>query len=196
MVIVILDIITFIFAFFAFYFFAKGRKQIVENDIKLLIFILISFLVLYSFLLWSQWSHILDTLEGIEDFLGALMPMFFAFLFYALIKHAMVEKIHRSEKLLRITLNSSSNGVISVDRNGKILAMNPMAEKITGWRFDNNLIELKHIFFIREASDRDKLLIDLIIDTKTRLNFPNNVILTSKKRRGTSDFVDCFANQR
>jgi len=39
-----------------------------------------------------------------------------------------------TEKNLRLTLNSIGDGVISTDRNGRVIQLNPVAEKLSGWR--------------------------------------------------------------
>jgi|GEM_PF-3438853 len=43
--------------------------------------------------------------------------------------------LRQQEENLRITLNSISDAVIATDRNGNIVRMNPLAEKLTGWKF-------------------------------------------------------------
>ncbi len=48
-------------------------------------------------------------------------------------KAELFNAIQREEEKHRITLNSIADAVISTDISGKILGMNPMAEKLTGW---------------------------------------------------------------
>ncbi len=43
------------------------------------------------------------------------------------------ETIRENEKLLSITLDSITDGIISVDKSGEIIRLNPIAEEITGW---------------------------------------------------------------
>ena len=42
--------------------------------------------------------------------------------------------LHQSQELLSITLNSIGDGVISTDKEGHIVGMNPIAENLTGWK--------------------------------------------------------------
>lgn len=44
------------------------------------------------------------------------------------------EALHEEKELLHITLNSINEAVISTDRNMNITFMNPVAEKMTGWK--------------------------------------------------------------
>jgi PAS domain S-box-containing protein len=46
------------------------------------------------------------------------------------------QKIAANEEYLRITLNSIGDAVLSTDLEGRIAGMNPIAEELTGWKFD------------------------------------------------------------
>ncbi len=59
------------------------------------------------------------------------------------------EKLRKSEENLRITLNSIGDAVIATDTKGRVVRMNPAAEQLTGWTFDEAqgkpLIDVFHI---------------------------------------------------
>jgi len=66
-----------------------------------------------------------------------------------------VEKLRKSEENLSITLNSIGDAVIATDRNGTITRMNPVAEKLTGWKFDEaKQCLLSDVFYIINAHSR------------------------------------------
>jgi PAS domain S-box-containing protein len=44
-------------------------------------------------------------------------------------------RLQRNEENLRITLHSIGDGVIATDTGGRIIRMNPVAEKLSGWAF-------------------------------------------------------------
>jgi PAS domain S-box-containing protein len=52
----------------------------------------------------------------------------------ALYKHGMEKKLRKSEKWLSTVLNSIGDAVIVTDTKGCVLFMNPVAEKLTGWK--------------------------------------------------------------
>lgn len=53
-------------------------------------------------------------------------------------KREQVEQfLMKNEKNLRITLNSIGDGVVATDLNGLVTQLNPIAEKLTGWRSRN-----------------------------------------------------------
>jgi len=58
---------------------------------------------------------------------------------FALIRRATRQEsdLHRERSLSDVTLHSINDGVITVDREGRVEFMNPVAESLTGWRIDD-----------------------------------------------------------
>ncbi|OVE77304.1 hypothetical protein BVX99_02865, partial [bacterium F16] len=66
--------------------------------------------------------------------------------------------LKRSEENLRTTLNSIGDAVISTNRDGRINSMNPVAESLTGWSYDDaNDKPLNQVFKIVRAGSRETL---------------------------------------
>lgn len=84
---------------------------------------------------WIEWVGLSNALERYEDFIGALVPVFWAFLFYAYIQKGMNSELSESEEKLRVTLNSIGDGMIATDSEGRIIRMNRTAERTTGYAF-------------------------------------------------------------
>jgi diguanylate cyclase (GGDEF)-like protein/PAS domain S-box-containing protein len=57
----------------------------------------------------------------------------------ALYKHQLEMKLREREGWLSTLLQSIGEGVIATDRSGNITFMNPVAEKLTGWRQDESI---------------------------------------------------------
>ena len=55
----------------------------------------------------------------------------------ALYRHRMARKLKESERWLAATLRSIGDGVIAVDGDWRVRFMNPVAERLTGWRVDD-----------------------------------------------------------
>jgi len=65
------------------------------------------------------------------------------------------ENLRKSEENLAITLNSIGDAVISTDVNGLVVQMNPIAEKLCGWRLQDALGKpLSDVFKIINADSR------------------------------------------
>ena len=90
------------------------------------------------------------------------------------------------EENLRVTLNSIGDAVISTNINGEIANINPIAQKLTGWK-DNEAIgkPLKEIFNIFNAKSREKLEtpVEKVLRTGQIIGLANHTIL--KSRNGT-----------
>ena len=52
----------------------------------------------------------------------------------ALYKHRAERKLRESERRYRTTLNSVGDGIIAIDSQGRVTLLNPVAERITGWK--------------------------------------------------------------
>lgn len=67
-----------------FLFLCKTDK--IRRDIRFMIIGLLFLVILYDFSLFVEWSGISDKLDPYEDLIGAMIPMMWVFLLYALIQ--------------------------------------------------------------------------------------------------------------
>ncbi|MEO6923221.1 MAG: PAS domain S-box protein, partial [Bryocella sp.] len=69
---------------------------------------------------------------------------------------ANAQRTYNSEQRLRTMLTSIADGIIVCDRKGRVELLNPVAERLTGWRFSEAQREpLSHVFhLINEATRR------------------------------------------
>ncbi len=96
------------------------------------------------------------------------------------------EELRNSEKNLRITLNSIGDAVIATDTHGQITRMNPVAEKLTGWRFiEAEGQKLGEVFNIISSDTRKPVPnpVDQVLATGRIVGLGNHTILVSKDKR-------------
>jgi len=72
----------------------------------------------------------------------------------ALYKHQIDRQLREQRELLRVTLNSIGDAVISTDANGIVSFLNPLAERLTGWCADD-AVGLPAVRVFRIVDDHD-----------------------------------------
>lgn len=83
-----------------------------------------------------------------------------SFIYYKFIRnvHKINFELIKSNRELQITLNSIGDAVIVTDASKRIIIMNPIAEKLTGWKFkDAEGKELSQVFEIVNSLTREKV---------------------------------------
>jgi len=102
-------------------------------------------------------------------------------------KRLIAEKeIRESETLYRTTLHSIGDAVITTDRLGKIKFMNPLAEKLTGWKESEAIgCSIEDVFCIINEDSRLKVEcpVPRILQQGVIVGLANHTLLISK--RGT-----------
>jgi PAS domain S-box-containing protein len=93
------------------------------------------------------------------------------------------ENLRASEENLTITLHSIGDGVISTDKTGLIVQMNPVAEKLCGWHLaDAKGKHLNEVFRIINAETRQKVAdpVDKVLEKGEIVGLANHTVLISK----------------
>ena len=94
-----------------------------------------------------------------------------------------LDTLKEKEQHLAITLNSIGDAVISTDEKGNVIRMNPVAENLTGWSFQEAQGQsLKTIFPIVDASTRETITnpVDKVLATGEIIYLSNHTTLISK----------------
>ncbi|MBV1928033.1 MAG: PAS domain S-box protein, partial [Gammaproteobacteria bacterium] len=92
-------------------------------------------------------------------------------------------ELEEREQNLAITLDSIGDAVITTDASGLITRMNPIAEQLTGWSFDEALQQpLSTVFPIFNASTGERLSspIDRMIETADIVHLSNHTTLRAR----------------
>ncbi len=93
------------------------------------------------------------------------------------------KQVENERKKLEITLASIGDGVISTDNDGKIVYLNKVAEKLTGYKFEEveNQYFDEYIRIIDEDSrERTKSPIQSVLETKKIIELDDNSTLVTK----------------
>lgn len=100
----------------------------------------------------------------------------------ALYKSKADKRVRESEKILSVTLNNISEGIIAVDQVGKIKFMNKCAEELTGYTKEESLEkEAEKIFRVSDEISNDYLVSELYKKEKPDLGkYLKNKYLISK----------------
>lgn len=94
--------------------------------------------------------------------------------------------VQQRERDLDVTLNSIGDAVITTDTKGVVTRMNPVAEKLTGWSYEEAKGQsIEKIFVVFDESTRQTVInpIDAILHTGKPVFLGNHAIL--KARDGT-----------
>lgn len=141
----------------------KNKNNLAIQSIKVPgLYLLFGFLwILFSDRLILFISNDPQELAHIQTYKGWFFILFTAILLYLMIrlmlraqeKSAMA--LRQSEELLSATLGSIGDGVISTDREGRVVSLNRVAEELTGWNNHEALARpITEIFSIVHAQTR------------------------------------------
>lgn len=84
---------------------------------------------------------------------------------------------------LETVLHSIGDGVIATDRDGKVIRINPVAEKLTGWNHEDGLgHEINEVFNIVNVKTRKKVEnpVEIVLKTNSVVALANHTVLISK----------------
>ena len=96
----------------------------------------------------------------------------------------LLDQVQNERNEFFTTLNSIGDGVISVDRDGRIMLLNPAAEKLTGWSQFNAIGEpIDEVFRILDDRSGDTLTVpvDDVLKSGKMIGPANHTKLISKK---------------
>jgi len=88
----------------------KSWRSVLQRGTKLLLAGLLIFMGVYSLCLGLEWSGVTTALDTLEDFIGALIPMWWAFVFYAFVHEITHRDIRESEERYALAQEAANVG--------------------------------------------------------------------------------------
>jgi two-component system, sensor histidine kinase and response regulator len=113
--IAVLDLLFLLGSFAALIPLIRGWSGHFRRTTKLLYAGLLGFTLFYSFCLFVEWAGITVAFETIEDIIGAMMPMCWAFIFYVLLQEVATSDLRGSEERLKLALDGANDGLWDFD---------------------------------------------------------------------------------
>ena len=111
-------------------------------------------------------------------------PGKFAVMFHDVTERMQAEnELRKSEENLEITLQSIGDAVIAADLNGRVIRMNPAAEKLTGWEFEEAKDKkLSEVFRIANVNTRKKVAdpVKKVLESGKVVGLANHTVLLSR----------------
>jgi len=181
-----LDMIAVIAGLIALIIMLFGNRYRANPDIRFFIFSLLLFTVGYEAFMMFEWLGISHNLDSFEDMVGALIPMMWVFVLYMFIQRNINNDIRNNEENMRITLHSIGDAVIATDTHGRITRMNPIAENLTGWKFEESKgKKLDEVFTIVGSGLRNKLKnpVDQVLETGVTFRITHQPVLIARDGR-------------
>ncbi|MBN1782318.1 response regulator [bacterium] len=102
----------------------------------------------------------------------------------SLYKHEMEKQLKAHKEWLSTTLKSIGDAVITTDRWGSVVSLNPSAEKLTGWSQQDAIgLSVNKVFRITNDNETEwvKDPVGIVLDTGESVSLTNNTLLITKK---------------
>ena len=164
--IAIFDLISFSAAFFALLVLIRCWRKNFLLHTKIVLTGLLCFTIIYNFFLLLEWSGIATTLDAYEDFTGALLPMWWAFVFFAFFHEISNRSLRRSEENFRTVLQSTPNPIIVYDPNDRVLYFNPSFSRVFGWELQECIGKPLENFIPATERHKTKKLMDKLYNNE------------------------------
>ena len=151
-----LDFISILFVLAAGLITITAWRHNQHKETRLQTICLLSFNLLYYIFMFLQWSNIDTELDELEDLTGALIPLWWAFVFYVFIHHIMVQDLSESETEFKTLFESANDGLLLMDGD-KFIECNNTALKIYGCSQKSDLLKHSPLYFAPEKQPDGQL---------------------------------------
>lgn len=112
--------------------------------------------------------------------------LLFAILFDVTEREALRNELLREKELLRVTLQSIGDGVVTTDRDGRITGLNAVAQELTGWETAQAAgRSFQDVFILRNEETGNPVInpIQTVLDTGRIVGLANHTELVQRQGR-------------
>ena len=133
------DLITLLASAVGLIVLLRGWKRALEPKAKLVFLGLLVFTLCYGVCLFVEWSWDTRALDRIEDVIGALLPMWWAFAVYAFLAGIVEQELRERESRFQELFDEAPIGYHELDTQGHITRVNHTELEMLGYSADEML---------------------------------------------------------
>jgi len=188
--IVVFDIITFLASAVGLIFLLKGWKRALQPKTKLVFTGLLIFTMCYSLCLFVEWYWGTKVLDRAEDVIGALVPMWWAFVVYAFLGGIVEQQLREREGRFQELFDKAPIGYHELDTDGRITRVNRTELDMLGYTAEEMLGQPVWEFYVDKEKSR------LAVESKLAGNIPPGQAFERMIRRKDGDMLPILIEDR
>ena len=154
----VFDFITLVASMVALIILLRGWKQALQPKAKYVFVGLLVFTLSYGLCLFIEWSGITEDLDRVEDIIGAFVPGWWAFVFYAFLAGIVEEELRERESQFVELFDNAPIGYHELDTQGRILRVNSTELEMLGYSADEMLGKPVWEFSAEKEKSRDTVI--------------------------------------
>jgi len=136
-------------------FLFRGWKQVFQPKTKFVFVGLLVFNMLYGLSLMIEWALRTRRFDRVEDIIGALVPMWWAFVVYAFLAGIVEEELKEREARFKELFDNAPIGYHELDTQGRILRVNRTELEMLGYTAEEMLGRPVWEFSAEKKKSRD-----------------------------------------
>jgi PAS domain S-box-containing protein len=160
------DLVTFSASVVALIVLLRGWKQALQPKTKYVFIGLLVFNMFYGLFLMIEWAWGTLVFDKAEDIIGALVPMWWAFVIYAFLAGIVEEKLRERESQYEELFDNAPIGYHEVDTQGRILRVNCTELEMLGYTAEEMLGRPVWEFSADKEKSRDTVIDKLAGDIR------------------------------
>ena len=149
------DLITLLASAVGLIVLLRGWKRALEPKAKLVFLGLLVFTMCYGLCLFFEWSLRTKELDRIEDVIGALVPMWWAFVIYAFLAGIREQELQKRETRFQELFDQAPIGYHELDTEGRFTRVNRTELEMLGYTAAEMLGKPVWEFSVEKEKSRD-----------------------------------------